>query len=178
MGGAQRGGFDTLGDIAGYNGDGASIFLNPGFPNFVSEYGSSVLDRPGEFIHRYRDGVEEDYPWRSGKCLWCAFHHGSILGNMGHMGMIDYYRLPLDTWYWYRENLAGVPRPEIPKKGVPHRVRLTPSSLTMKCDGTEDVKIVAEVLNEAGERIDCNPQIELTVAVSYTHLTLPTILLV
>ena len=127
------------------------------------EYGSSVLDRPGEFIHRYRDGVEEDYPWRSGKCLWCAFHHGSILGNMGHMGMIDYYRLPLDTWYWYRENLAGVPRPEIPKKGVPHRVRLTPSSLTMKCDGTEDVKIVAEVLNEAGERIDCNPQIELTV---------------
>ena len=163
VGGAQRGGFDTLGDIAGYNGDGASIFLNPGFPNFVSEYGSSVLDRPGEFIHRYRDGVEEDYPWRSGKCLWCAFHHGSILGNMGHMGMIDYYRLPLDTWYWYRENLAGVPRPEIPKKGVPHRVRLTPSSLTMKCDGTEDVKIVAEVLNEAGERIDCNPQIELSV---------------
>ena len=43
VGGAQRGGFDTLGDIAGYNGDGASIFLNPGFPNFVSEYGSSVL---------------------------------------------------------------------------------------------------------------------------------------
>ena len=163
VGGAQRGGFDALGDIAGYNGDGASIFHNPGFPNFVSEYGSSVLDRPGEFIHRYRDGVEEDYPWRSGKCLWCAFHHGSILGNMGHMGMIDYYRLPLDTWYWYRENLAGVPRPEIPKAGEPHRIRLKASSLTMKCDGTEDVKITAEVLNEEGERIDCNPQIELTV---------------
>lgn len=164
VGGAQRGGFDALGDIAGYNGDGATIFHDPGFPNFVSEYGSSVGDRPGEFVHRYRDGVEQDYSWRSGKSLWCAFHHGSILGNMGHMGMIDYYRLPLDTWYWYRENLAGIPRPEIPRKGTPARVRLTADRLQLKSDGTEDVKIVAEVLDGEGKRIDCNPEIELQVA--------------
>ena len=69
VGGAQRGGFDCLGDIAGYNGDGASIFINPGFPNFVSEYGSTVSDRPGEFMHRYQDGVEKNYPWRSREIL-------------------------------------------------------------------------------------------------------------
>ena len=31
IGGAQRGGFDVLGDIAGYNGDGAAIFHDPAF---------------------------------------------------------------------------------------------------------------------------------------------------
>ena len=79
----QRGGFDVLGDIAGYNGDGAAIFHDPGFPNFVSEYGSTVSDRPGKFESRYTDGVEIDHPWRSGKAIWCGFHHGSILGDMG-----------------------------------------------------------------------------------------------
>lgn len=36
VGGAQRGGFDVLGDVAGYNGDGASLYQDPGFPSFVS----------------------------------------------------------------------------------------------------------------------------------------------
>ncbi|HEY9154115.1 MAG TPA: glycoside hydrolase family 2 TIM barrel-domain containing protein, partial [Opitutaceae bacterium] len=40
IGGAQRGDIDKLGDIAGYNGDGARLFPNPGIPNVVSEYGS------------------------------------------------------------------------------------------------------------------------------------------
>ncbi len=61
-GGAQRGDFDILGDLAGYNGDGASLYQNPGFPNFVSEYGSVVSDRPGKAEPRYRDGVEESFP--------------------------------------------------------------------------------------------------------------------
>lgn len=99
IGGAQRGGFDILGDLAGYNGDGASIFINPNIPNFVSEYGSAVSDRPGKYDWRFKYGVEQDYAWRSGKSLWCAFHHGSIMRNMGHMGIIDYYRLPLLEWH-------------------------------------------------------------------------------
>jgi beta-galactosidase len=40
IGGSQRGGVDHLGDIAGYNGDGAKLFINPGIPNAVTEYGS------------------------------------------------------------------------------------------------------------------------------------------
>jgi hypothetical protein len=51
IGGSQRpldhNRIDKLGDIAGYNGDGGaiSIFQNPGIPNMVSEYGST-LTRP------------------------------------------------------------------------------------------------------------------------------------
>jgi len=40
IGGAQRGEVDRIGDVAGYNGDGARLFLNPGVPNMVSEYGA------------------------------------------------------------------------------------------------------------------------------------------
>ena len=41
---------DKLGDIGGYNGDGATQpdFLNPGIPGVVSEYGSTTADRPGD----------------------------------------------------------------------------------------------------------------------------------
>ncbi len=163
VGGVQRGGFDALGDVAGYNGDGASIFHDPGFPNFVSEYGSSFSDRPGTFCHRYRDGVEKEYPWRSGKSLWCAFHHGSILWDMGHMGIIDYYRLPLDDWYWYRENLRGIPAPQKPAPGIPAHIRLTSDRLRMKCDGTEDAWIRAEVLDGEGRRISNTPDVTLEI---------------
>ena len=34
--GAQRGSIDKIGDVAGYNGDGATLFPNPGIPNFSS----------------------------------------------------------------------------------------------------------------------------------------------
>jgi len=47
--GVQRGDLDRLGDIAGYNGDGAVLFPNPGVPNFVAEYGSPMVDRPGGY---------------------------------------------------------------------------------------------------------------------------------
>ncbi len=56
IGGAQRplgdDRIDFLGDIAGYNGDGGMIadFLNPGIPNFVSEYGVTATLRPENMI--------------------------------------------------------------------------------------------------------------------------------
>ncbi|WEJ32358.1 glycoside hydrolase family 2 TIM barrel-domain containing protein [Devosia sp. SD17-2] len=55
VGGAQRRDFDKLGDLVGYNGDGATLFHDPGRPNLVSEYGVSYQDRPGKFappLHR------------------------------------------------------------------------------------------------------------------------------
>lgn len=163
VGGVQRGGFDKLGDLAGYNGDGASIFMNPGIPNFVSEYGSVVEDRPGRFQGRYRDGVETDYSWRSGKSLWCAFHHGSILGNMGHMGFIDYYRLPLNAWYWYRQELLGIKPPEKPGNGTPAVLALNVDRYTISSDGTEDVHIKVTVEDAQGHRVMGSPDILLEV---------------
>lgn len=161
VGGAQRGGFDTLGDIAGYNGDGATIFHDPGFPNFVSEYGSyEESNRPGSIVPV---GMEMDYQWRSGKALWCAFHHGSILWNMGYLGMIDYYRLPLNLWYWYRETLLGIKQPEPVKEGIAHAVRITADRTYIGTNGTEDAFIMVEIIDQAGNRIANTMEIVLEV---------------
>ena len=153
IGGAQRGGIDVIGDLAGYNGDGAAIYHDPGCPNFVSEYGSTVADRPGPDGPRYTDGVEIPHPWRSGKSLWCAFHHGSILYDMGHMGMIDYYRLPLDTWYWYRKTRKGVPPLEHAVEGTAVKLSLTGDRDTLTDDGTQDVHLVVALIGEDGKRV-------------------------
>lgn len=153
VGGAQRDGFDVLGDVAGYNGDGASLYLNPGFPSFVSEYGSMYGYRPGAFVPNFRDGVEKDYPWRSGKALWCAFHHGSILGDMGAMGMIDYYRLPLNTWYWYRQELTGIPAPEPAKEGIADHLELYGDRMEFTANGQEDVWLRVQVCDKKGHRL-------------------------
>jgi hypothetical protein len=58
IGGCQRGDIDRLGDIAGYNGDGARLFINPGIPNVVSEYGSTMTDRPGDYAPGWGDLVD------------------------------------------------------------------------------------------------------------------------
>ena len=153
VGGAQRGGFDILGDIAGYNGDGASIYINPGFPSFVSEYGSTVSDRPGKYIPSFTDGVETSYSWRSGKALWCGFHHGSIANNMGHMGMIDYYRLPLNSWYWYRNNLLGIEPPAPIEEGVAYGLKLVTDRKIIVTDGTQDAHVIVSVVDAKGNHI-------------------------
>lgn len=153
VGGAQRDGFDVLGDVAGYNGDGASLYMDPGFPSFVSEYGSMYGHRPGTFTPNFRDGVEKDYPWRNGKALWCAFHHGSILGDMGAMGMIDYYRLPLNIWYWYRQELKGIPAPEPAKEGVIDHLELFADRTTFAANGQEDVWLRVCACDRDGNRL-------------------------
>ena len=162
VGGVQRAGFDILGDIAGYNGDGSSIYMNPGFSNFVSEYGSTISDRPGEYIPNYTDGVETEYPWRSGKALWCAFHHGSIL-NMGHMGMIDYYRLPLNSWYWYRNNLLGIAPLAPVAEGIPYGLKITSDIQIMATDGTEDAHVTVFVVDAKGDHIANSMEIMLEI---------------
>ena len=113
IGGCQRGDIDKLGDVAGYNGDGARLFLDPGIPSVVSEYGSTIADRPGQYEPGWGDLQAEKFSWRSGEAIWCAFDHGSIAGrNFGAMGMIDYFRLPKRQWYWYRNEYKNIPPPE------------------------------------------------------------------
>jgi beta-galactosidase len=139
--------------VAGYNGDGAVLFLDPGVPNLVSEYGSCVADRPGEFAPNFSDNVDKAYPWRSGKALWCAFHHGSIFAGMGHMGMIDYARLPLNTWYWYRQAMLGIAPPEPRKPGIPYALRLSCDRAAIRADGTDDAQIVVHLPDRDGREI-------------------------
>lgn len=60
IGGCQRKGIDKLGKgaIAFYNG-GGEAFYKPGVPNLVSEYGSTVAERPGRFIPGWANIAEK-----------------------------------------------------------------------------------------------------------------------
>lgn len=169
IGGTQRGSFDHLPnvDIAGYNGDGASMpeYQDPGVGNLVSEYSTRTANRPDKYEIFYGSVQTDDngepirYPWRSGVALWCSFHHGSILSrSYGDMGIIDYYRLPLNIWYCYRENRTGV-EPEFSQDGTPTKLKLTASSTTIKNDGTSDSHIIVTVTDDEGNWLNDEPEV-------------------
>lgn len=161
--------------MAGYNGDGAGLFINPGIPNIVTEYGSTIADRPGQYEPGWGDlpeGAGQDksqpyswhYPWRSGEALWCAFDHGSIAGHFGCMGMIDYFRLPKRAWYWYRNAYEHIPPPAWPAIGIPAGLKLTADKTTLKsADGTDDAQLIVTVVDKDGKAINNCPPVTLTI---------------
>ena len=176
IGGCQRGDIDKLGDVAGYNGDGARLFVNPGIPSVVSEYGSTMSDRPGDYSPGWGDlpstpGAIHDsadswrLPWRSGEALWCAFDHGSIAGRrFGGMGFVDYFRLPKRQWYWYRNEYKHIPPPEWPAEGVPAGLKLTTDKHTLRsADGTDDALVIVTVVDAKGKALSNSPPVTLTV---------------
>jgi hypothetical protein len=164
IGGAQRGDIDKLGDVTGYNGDGARLFLNPGVPNVVSEYGSTVCDRPGSYEPGWGDLQTEQFAWRSGQALWCAFDHGSIAGRFGSMGMVDYFRLPKRQWYWYRNEYRHIPPPRWPASGTPAKLQLTADKTVIHgTDALDDAQVVVTVLDAGSQPISSSPEVTLTI---------------
>lgn len=174
IGGAQRpldeARIDLIGDIAGYNGDGATQpdFQRPPVPNAVSEYGSTTAERPGEYIPGWGDLQRNEgwkgVPWRCGQAIWCGFDHGSIAGSqLGKMGIVDYFRLPKRSWYWYRNEYSQVAPPEWPRKGTAAQLKLEASKTNgIKADGTDDVQLTVTVLDAAGKAISNSPAVQLT----------------
>lgn len=164
-GGVQRGDLDKLSDIAGYNGDGATLFINPGIPNLVTEYGSVESVRPGDYDPGWGDlKGQPEFAWRSGQALWCAFDHGSIFPSLGRMGMVDYFRLPKRQWYWYRNAYAGIPPPEPAKLGKAAALSLqTDLPGPIHADGTGDVQLIVSVLDVSGRRISNTPPVRLEI---------------
>jgi beta-galactosidase len=164
IGGCQRGDIDKLGDVAGYNGDGAYLFTNPGIANVVTEYGSTVADRPGDYAPGWGDLQSVEFPWRSGQALWCGFDHGSIAGHFGCMGMVDYFRLPKRQWYWYRNAYRNIPPPAWPQSGTPAGLLLTTDQPFLKsADGTEDAQIIVTVVDRNGTPLSNSPPVTLTI---------------
>lgn len=162
VGGVQRGDLHTLGDIAGFNGDGAVLFKNPKVPNIVAEYGSVIDNRPGKYRLHYTDGTEKPFPWRSGRVLWCAFHHGSI-ANIGNMGIIDLYRLPLRAYYAYREKLIGIPPIKFPIKGIATHLTMEVDKKEISCDGTQDSRILVKLLDKNNVHVNSVANIVLKI---------------
>ncbi|MFJ8750920.1 glycoside hydrolase family 2 TIM barrel-domain containing protein [Streptomyces sp. NPDC102441] len=176
VGGAQRGDLDHIGDIAGYNGDGAHLFRDPGIPSIVSEYGSVMEERPGSFAPGWGDlteGAEPTekspfpwrFPWRSGEVVWCGFDHGSIAGHrFGSMGLVDYARLPKRAWYWYRQAYRQLPPPPWPTPGQPAQLLLEADRAVLeRSDGTDDLQIVVTLADEQGRPVSATAPIVLTI---------------
>jgi hypothetical protein len=176
IGGCQRGDIDKLGDVAGYNGDGARLFVNPGIPNVVTEYGSTISDRPGEYEPGWGDlpetpGADKNkigfwrFPWRSGEAIWCGFDHGSLAGRrFGAMGIVDYFRLPKRSWYWYRNAYLHIPPPAWPSNGIPAALKLTADKTTLNSvDGTDDAQIIVTVVDKDGKPISNCPPVTLAI---------------
>lgn len=177
IGGAQRGEIDKLGDVAGYNGDGATLFMNPGIPSVVSEYGLTMANRPGDYEPGF--GLMPDtpdqkanprpyswrYPWRSGEALWCAFDHGSIASvEFGSTGFIDYFRLPKRQYHWYREHYRGIPPPTWPVAGKPAKLHLAASQTVIRgTQGLDDAHVVVTVQDEAGRALSNSPDVTFTI---------------
>jgi hypothetical protein len=171
IGGSQRGGLDKLGDIAGYNGDGAKV-QNPVFPSVVSEYGSHISDRgdaktdtyDGMFNKRELTAETPDYPWRSGQSLWCAFDYSTVFGHFGHMGFVDYFRIPKRAWYWYRNQYRHIAPPEWPKNGTPARLVLTTDKTTIQgTDATDDCQLLVTVQDLEGKPLSNSPAVTFTI---------------
>ncbi len=174
IGGCQRGEIDKLGDVAGYNGDGARIaaFQNPGIPSVVSEYGSHISDRgdtktdiyDGMFNRRELNETTPEYAWRSGQSLWCAFDYSTILGHFGCMGFVDYYRIPKRSWYWYRNQYLHIPPPPWPMHGTPAKLSLSADKTTIVgTDATDDCQILVTVQDKTGTPISNSPPVTFTI---------------
>jgi hypothetical protein len=175
IGGCQRAELDKLGDLAGYNGDGARLFINPGIPNLVTEYSSVRATRPGKYGPAWGNLIQGPgdksqpyfwrYPWRSGEVLWCAFDHGSIAGDEGRTGIIDYFRLPKRAWFWYRNEYNHLAPPAWPAGGTPAALKISADKTTLKsADGTDDAQIIVTVVDGAGKALSNSPPVTLTVA--------------
>lgn len=175
IGGCQRGDMDKIGDVAGYNGDGARLFINPGVASVVSEYGSTEGARPGKYIPGWGDlplSENQDksqkyswhYEWRSGEAIWCGFDHGSVAGKrFGSMGIVDYARIPKRSYYWYRNEYKGVPAPAERMEGIPTAIQLTADKTIISNDGTDDVHLLVSIVDVSGKELSNSPVVKLSI---------------
>lgn len=163
VGGAQRGDVDKLGDIAGYNGDGALLFLDPGVPNMVSEYGA-ISKPPTAFEPFWGEKQTELFPWRAGEAIWCGFDYGSIAGRQGLKGIADHFRIPKRSWEWYRQAYLGVKAGEETPCGL--AAKLVLSSEKPEIIGTnavDDCQVTVTVLDAAGNPVNACPVVTLSI---------------
>jgi beta-galactosidase len=186
LGGVQRNSLDQLSvcDVAGYNGDGAKI-TNTWMPNVVSEYGSYTSDRPGTYDPTYGDVKDPSDGTRfklttdsAGLAIWAGFDHGTILDpSFARMGMVDYYRLPKDQWYWYRANKSrwsgttniADPTPVAREQSTHASATAMTleagrySATTITDDGTTDTQLVVTMRNASGAWVNDTRTVTLTV---------------
>jgi hypothetical protein len=137
--------------------------MDPGIPSVVSEYGASRgWVRPGKLDPGRGELQNEQFNWRSGESLWCAFDYGSHQGDLIGKGMIDYFRLPKNRYYWYRNEYRHIAPPVPTKDGIPAKLLLTADKTTISnTDGTDDVHLIVTVLDKDGSPLSNCPEVTL-----------------
>jgi hypothetical protein len=160
----------TLGDIAGYNGDGTG-YNNPGISNMVSEYGADVSStRPGNYDPGWANltvsnGTAAQPAWRSGISRWCMFDYASQMSAQYiNSGIIDNFRIPKRAYYWYRNANLNLAPPTWPAAGTPAGLKLTTSTTTLSAvDGTQDAWLYVTVVDASGKALSNNVTVTLTI---------------
>jgi beta-galactosidase len=159
---------------------------NTWMPNVVSEYASYTSDRPGTDDPTYGDVKDPSDGTRftlttdsAGLAIWAGFDHGTIMDPAyARMGIIDYYRLPKDQWYWYRANKgrwSGMttiadPTPVAREQSTPGTATAMTletgrySSATITDDGTTDTQLVVTMRDASGAWVNDTRTVTLTVA--------------
>ena len=93
------------------------------------------------------------------------FDYGSHMGNQYiNSGIVDYFRIPKRSYYWYRNAYANVPPPTWPTSGTPAGLKLTSSTTTLSAvDGTQDAWLLVTVVDSTGKAISNNVPVTLTI---------------
>jgi hypothetical protein len=80
------------------------------------------------------------------------------------MGMIDYFRLPKNMYYWYRNEYAHVPPPVEAHQGVPAKLVLSADKKVINgTDGTDDVQLIVTVADKDGKPLNNSPDVTLKI---------------
>lgn len=163
IGGAQRGDVDRIADVAGYNGDGARLFVDPGVPNMVSEYGA--ISKPHQAFDPFRGDLQaEEFAWRGGEAIWCGFDYGSIAGRQGLKGIVDHQRVPKRSWDWYRKHLLGIEPAPPAIETPPARLHLAAERIVIRgADALEDSQITVTVHDAGGRHCSASPAVTLEI---------------
>ena len=106
---------------------------------------TSARTRPGNYDPGWgnltvTNGMAAQPAWRSGISRWCMFDYGSQMSTQYiNSGIVDYFRIPKRSYYWYRNTYAKVAPPTWPAAGTPAGLKLTSSTTTLSAvDGTQD----------------------------------------
>ena len=84
------------------------------------------------------------------------------------MGLVDYFRIPKRSWYWYREAYAKGNRnpaePAWPVPGTPAKIVLSADKTTLAApDGTDDAHILITLSDADGNPVSNEVPVKLTI---------------
>lgn len=160
-----------IGDVSAYSEDGIILADSQKIakPRVISEYGYTIANRPGEYEQVWgkltEDAALRNQQLGCGQVLWSAFDYGTTLEDeKSKTGIVDYFRIPKRSWYWYRNEYTNTPPPVWASEGEPASLSIEASRCNaVKADGTDDVMLLIKVLDSKGRELSNTPNVHLQI---------------